>query len=105
MDPITFIESYLPSVNTMVAGKKNLDSFAWQAMFGALQLQPETHKITDSMVQKLQFIAVDPLLQQCGKSSVYDFMLSCSSVINHLFMTLWFTSLIYVFVHRYQINS
>ncbi|KAI4335338.1 hypothetical protein L6164_013992 [Bauhinia variegata] len=63
------IESYFPSVNvTMVAEKKNMDSFACEAMFGSLQLQPEMQEVADSMIRKLktwsqnlngEFVAVD----------------------------------------------
>lgn len=63
-------ESYFPSsVNATIAGnKKNVDSFACQAMFGTLQLQSEIEEVAESIVQKLQtwskdsngqFIAVD----------------------------------------------
>ncbi|XP_061348917.1 protein MANNAN SYNTHESIS-RELATED-like [Gastrolobium bilobum] len=74
---IVKIETYFPSVNTTMAGnKKNLDSFACQAMFGTLQFQPEIQEVVESMVQKLQtwsqnlngqFIAVDLRTEELGK--------------------------------------
>ncbi|KHN35827.1 DUF246 domain-containing protein [Glycine soja] len=74
---IVKIESYFSSVNPTIAGnKKNLDSFACQAMFGILQLQAEMLEVVDSMIQKLQswsqnsngkFIAVDLRTEMVGR--------------------------------------
>ncbi|KAJ7955857.1 O-fucosyltransferase family protein [Quillaja saponaria] len=75
------LESYFPSVN-MVKTEENkyLDSFACQAMFGTLQLQPEIQEVVDSMVGRLktlsqelnsQFVAVDLRIGMLQKKGCY----------------------------------
>ncbi|KAJ1439839.1 GDP-fucose protein O-fucosyltransferase [Sesbania bispinosa] len=64
---IVKIESYFPSMNATLAGKRrSLDPVACKAMFGTLQLQSDIQEVAESVVQQLeawsqngQFIAVD----------------------------------------------